>query len=179
MKHSVSTDIKSAKVVPTEGRGRSAAGGRRRRPAGAERVGVPESNTCLPMPESTLVAAVRRDRVRRADGSTPTNGLQLGQQLDTAKEQSATQFTCRGIDENKCKHSLYLRRMSGRRSAPAPSNQRLGELCYGHDVTEAFGHTFSHYLRCPSPLRSTLQVGRYHGISRTLEPVDLTVCGRH
>jgi hypothetical protein len=66
------------------------------------------------MPESTLVAAVR-DRVWRADGSTPTHGLQLGQQLDTAREQSATQ----------CKQSLYLRRMSGHRSAQAPSNQRL------------------------------------------------------
>ena len=76
------------------------------------------------MPESTLVAAVR-DRVRRADGSTPTNGLQLGQQLETAKEQSATQFICRGIDENKCNPSLYLRRTSGQRSAPAPSHQRL------------------------------------------------------
>ena len=76
------------------------------------------------MPESTLVAAVR-DRGWRADGSTPAHGLQLGQQLDTAREQSATQFTCRGIDENKCKQSLYLRRMSGHRSAQAPSNQRL------------------------------------------------------
>ena len=40
------------------------------------------------MPEITLVAAVR-DRVRRANGLIPTNGLQLGQQLETAKEQFA------------------------------------------------------------------------------------------
>jgi hypothetical protein len=60
------------------------------------------------MPESTLVAAVR-DRVRRANGSTPTNGFQLGQQLDTAKEQFATQLTRRGIDQKKCKQLLSTR----------------------------------------------------------------------
>jgi hypothetical protein len=53
------------------------------------------------------------------------NGLQLGQQLDTAKEQFATQLTRRGIDQKICKQSLYLRRMLGHRAAQASSNQRL------------------------------------------------------
>ena len=72
-----------------------------RRPAGAGSVEAPESNTCLPAPDISLVAAVR-DWVRRANGPITTNGLQLGRQLETAKEQFATQLTCRGIDENKC-----------------------------------------------------------------------------
>jgi hypothetical protein len=76
------------------------------------------------MPRISLLAAVR-DRVGRANGSTPTNGLQPGQQLDTAKEQFAPQLTRRGIDQKICKQSLYLRRMSRHRAAQASSNQRL------------------------------------------------------
>ncbi len=48
-----------------------------------------------------------------------------------------------------------------------------------HDVTYAFGHTYNHYHRCVSLLRSMFQESRYRGISRTPEPVELTVCERH
>ena len=95
-----------------------------RRSAGAEGVGVPESNTCLPMPGNTLVAAVR-DRVRRADGSILASGFQFGQQLENAKKQSANYSDRRGIDENKCKRLHYNRQTSRRRSARVPSDQRL------------------------------------------------------
>ena len=90
-----------------------------RRPAGAGGVEVPESNTCLPTPDISLAAAVS-DWVRRANGSITTNGLQLGRQLESAKEQFATQFTCRGIDENKCIQLLRNRQTSRRRSARIP-----------------------------------------------------------
>ena len=90
-----------------------------RRPAGAGGVEVPESNTCLPTPDISLAAAVS-DWVRRANGSITTNGLQLGRQLESAKEQFATQFTCRGIDENKCTQLLRNRQTSRRRSARIP-----------------------------------------------------------
>lgn len=95
-----------------------------RRPAGAEGVDVPESNTCLPTPRTSLVAAVR-DRVRRANGSISTKGLQLGLQLETAKEQFATTDTCRGIDENKCNQSKNNYQTSGRRSARVLLDTRL------------------------------------------------------
>ena len=90
-----------------------------RRPAGAGGVEVPESNTCLPTPDISLAAAVS-DWVRRANGSITTNGLRLGRQLESAKEQFATQFTCRGIDENKCIQLLRNRQTSRRRAARLP-----------------------------------------------------------
>ena len=71
------------------------------------------------MPDISLVAAVS-DWVRRANGSITTNGLRLGRQLESAKEQFATQFTCRGIDENKCIQLLRNRQTSRRRSARIP-----------------------------------------------------------
>jgi len=96
-----------------------------RRPAGAEGVDVPESNTCLPTPRTSLVAAVR-DRVRRANGSIPSNGLPLGQQLETVKAgHFATTNTCRGIDENKCNQSKNNYQTSGRRSARVLLDTRL------------------------------------------------------
>jgi len=70
------------------------------------------------------VAAVR-DRVRRANGSISTKGLQLGLQLETAKEQFATTDTCRGIDENKCYQSKNNSQTSGRRSARVLLDTRL------------------------------------------------------
>jgi len=70
------------------------------------------------------VAAVR-DRVRRANGLIPTKGLQLGLQLETAKEQFATTDTCRGIDENKCNQSKNNYQTSGRRSARVLLDTRL------------------------------------------------------
>ena len=95
-----------------------------RRPAGAGSVEAPESNTCLPAPDISLVAAVR-DWVRRANGPITTNGLQLGRQLETAKEQFATQFTCRGIDENKCIQLLRNHQTLRRRSARVLRDIRL------------------------------------------------------
>ena len=95
-----------------------------RRPAGAGSVEAPESNTCLPAPDISLVAAVR-DWVRRANGPITTNGLQLGRQLETAKEQFATQLTCRGIDENKCIQLLRNHQTLRRRSARVLRNIRL------------------------------------------------------
>ena len=71
------------------------------------------------MPDISLVAAVS-DWVRRANGSITTNGLRLGRQLESAKEQFATQFTCRGIDENKCIQLLRNRQTSRRRAARLP-----------------------------------------------------------
>ncbi len=47
-----------------------------------------------------------------------------------------------------------------------------------NDATDAFGHTFSHYDRCLSLLRSTLQEGRYRRISRSLKSAEPTVCER-
>ena len=70
------------------------------------------------------MAAVR-DRVRRADGSILASGFQFGQQLETAKKQSANYSDRRGIDENKCKRLHYNRQTSGRHSARVPSDQRL------------------------------------------------------
>ena len=84
-------------------------------PAGAQRVDVPDDNSVLPMPTSTLMAAVR-DRVRRANNPITLRGLQLGRQLETAKE-FAFQFTRRGIDENKCVQLLRNHQTSRRRSA--------------------------------------------------------------
>ena len=95
-----------------------------RRPAGAERVEVPESNTLLLMPISTLLAAVR-DRIKRANGLIPSNGFPLGQQLTTVKAgHLPPMLTRRGIDHKKCKQSLYLLR-TGHRAAQASSIQRL------------------------------------------------------
>ena len=94
-----------------------------RRPAGAERVEVPESNTHLPVPTSTLMAAVR-DRVRRANNPITLRGLQLGRQPATAKE-FAFLFTCRGIDENKCIQLLRNHQTLRRRSARVPRDIRL------------------------------------------------------
>ena len=71
------------------------------------------------MPDISLAAAVS-DWVGRANGSITTNGLRLGRQLESAKEQFATQFTCRGIDENKCIQLLRNRQTSRRRSARIP-----------------------------------------------------------
>ena len=62
------------------------------------------------MPEITLVAAVK-DRVRRADGSILASGLQLGQQLETAKEQSANYSDRRGI--NASDYTIIARRPDG------------------------------------------------------------------
>ena len=95
-----------------------------RRPAGAGSVEAPESNTCLPAPDISLVAAVR-DWVRRANGPITTNGLRLGRQLETAKEQFATQLTCRGIDENKCIQLLRNHQTLRRRSARVLRDIRL------------------------------------------------------
>ena len=97
---------------------------RGRRPAGAGSVEAPESNTCLPAPDISLVAAVR-DWVRRANGPITTNGLRLGRQLETAKEQFATQLTCRGIDENKCIQLLRNHQTLRRRSARVLRDIRL------------------------------------------------------
>ena len=94
----------------------------RRRPYSANsRVARLSRGKC---PEITLMAAVR-DRVRRANGSITTNGLQLGQQLETAKEQFATYGTRRGIDENKCNQLLRNRQTFRRRSARVLLDQRL------------------------------------------------------
>ena len=95
-----------------------------RRPAGADGVEVPESNTCLPTPDISLVAAVS-DRVWRANGLITTNGLQLGRQLESAKEQFATQLICRGIDENKCIQLLQNHQTLRRRSARVLRDIRL------------------------------------------------------
>ena len=95
-----------------------------RRPAGAERVDVPESNTLLLMPRISLSAAVR-DRITGANGLIPSNGFPLGQQLETVKAgHLPTQLTRRGIDQKICKQSLYLRR-TRHRAAQASSTQRL------------------------------------------------------
>ncbi len=80
-----------------------------RRPAGAESVDVPESNTLLLMPRISLSAAVR-DRITGANGLIPSNGFPLGHQLETAKAgHLPPQLTCRGIDQKICKQLLYLR----------------------------------------------------------------------
>ena len=76
------------------------------------------------MPDISLAAAVS-DWVRRANGSITTNGLRLGRQLESAKEQFATQFTCRGIDENKCIQLLRNHQTLRRRSARVLRNIRL------------------------------------------------------
>jgi hypothetical protein len=55
----------------------------------------------------------------------PTNGLQLCQQLETAREQPATHLIRRGIDEQKRSYSPYSHRTSEHRSARVPSDQRL------------------------------------------------------
>ena len=107
-----------------------------RRPAGAGSVEAPESNTCLPAPDISLVAAVR-DWVRRANGPITTNGLQLGRQLETAKEQFATQLTCRGIDENKCIQLLRNHQTLRRRSAPA---RVLRDIRLQRDTARASRH---------------------------------------
>jgi hypothetical protein len=57
--------------------------------------------------------------------SISTKGLQLGLQLETAKEQFATTGTCRGIDENKCKKLQRNRQTSRRRSARVLLDTRL------------------------------------------------------
>ena len=44
------------------------------------------------------------------------------------------------------------------------------------DATYAFGHVYNHFHRYLSLLRSMLQRSRYRRISRTLQPVELTVC---
>jgi hypothetical protein len=95
-----------------------------RRPAGAERVDVPESNTLLLMPRISLSAVVR-DRINGANGLVPSNGFPLGQQLETVKAgHLPPQLTCRGIDQKICKQLLYLRR-TGHRAAQASSTPRL------------------------------------------------------
>ena len=70
------------------------------------------------------MAAVR-DWVRRANGPITTNGLQLGRQLESAKEQFATQLICRGIDENKCIQLLQNHQTLRRRSARVLRDIRL------------------------------------------------------
>ena len=45
-----------------------------------------------------------------------------------------------------------------------------------HDVTYALGHVYNHFHRYLSLLRSMFQRSRYRRISRTLHPVELTVC---
>ena len=95
-----------------------------RRPAGAERVDVPESNTLLLMPRISLSAVVR-DRINGANGLIPSNGFPLGQQLETVKAgHLPPQLTRRGIDQKICKQLLYLRR-TRHRAAQASSTQRL------------------------------------------------------
>ena len=97
-----------------------------RRPAGAERVDVPESNTLLLMPRISLSAVVRdRPGINGANGLIPSNGFPLGQQLETAKAgHLPPQLTCRGIDQKICKQLLYLRK-TRHRAAQASSTQRL------------------------------------------------------
>jgi hypothetical protein len=111
------------------------------------------------MPKISLLAAVR-DRVGRAIGSTPTNGLQLGQQLDAATEQFATQLTRRGIDQKICKQSLYLRRMSGHRAAQASSNQRLrGAMLW----SRRYGRLRAHFqLLTQMPIAAPVNVSGAH-----------------
>ncbi len=100
-----------------------------RRPAGAERVEVPESNTLLPMPRSSLMAAVR-DRITGANGLIPSNGFPLGQQLETVKAgHLPPQLTRRGIDQKKCK--LLSTRWTPRpwfAGVPANSSNRRGQF---------------------------------------------------
>ena len=148
-----------------------------RRPAGAERAEVPESNTHLPVPTSTLMAAVR-DRVRRANNPITLRGLQLGRQPETAKE-FAFLLTCRGIDENKCIQLLRNRQTPSRRSARIPFGMPLPKARSELDATYAFGHAYNHFHRCLFLLRSTLTRSRYRRIPRSLDPVELTICERH
>jgi hypothetical protein len=128
------------------------------------------------MPESTLGIGFGVQMVRPLQMA----GLQLGQQLDTQLENnlppSSPVEASMKIDASS--HYIYV-------GCPGTAPRKLhhisdfGELCYGRDVTDVFGHTFNHYHRCLSLLRSTLQEGKYHGISQPLEPVELTVCERH
>ena len=149
-----------------------------RRPAGAGSVEAPESNTCLPAPDISLVAAVR-DWVRRANGPITTNGLRLGRQLETAKEQFATQLTCRGIDENKCIQLLRNHQTLRRRSARVLRDIRLQR-----DEARARRHLrlrarIQSLPQMPNPAPAHLSGEEVSQNITILEPVELPVSERH
>ena len=126
-----------------------------RRPAGAERVEVPESNTLLLMPRSSLMAAVR-DRITGANGLIPSNGFPLGQQLETVKAgHLPPQLTRRGIDQKKCK-LLSTRRTPRLWSASVPGQRirHIEGVSSAHGVSDVPGYKYNRFYGHPSLLRS-------------------------